>query len=101
MLGENYSGTLDSDCLVKESFLLLSRLIDNKYSVMLQKIFLLLFAIFIVAVSPSCNANKIPCPTYADSFPDKKAKKGKQKPDIPKASKPKSGLLPPNAIKRK
>lgn len=68
---------------------------------MLQKTFLLLFAFSLIATMPSCNANKIPCPTYADSFPDKKGKKGKQKPDVPKARKPTSGLLPPNAIKRK
>ncbi len=68
---------------------------------MLQKILLFFFAVSLITTLPSCNANKIPCPTYADSFPDKKAKKGKQKPDIPKATKPKSGLLPPNAIKRK
>ena len=68
---------------------------------MLQKILLFFFAVSLVTALPSCNANKIPCPTYADSFPDRKAKKGKQKPDIPKATKPKSGLLPPNAIKRK
>lgn len=43
----------------------------------------------------SCKNNKIPCPTYADSFPDKKKKK-KNKPDIPKPTKPKSGVLPPN-----
>lgn len=68
---------------------------------MLQKIFLFLFTVSVIALAPSCNANKIPCPTYADSFPEKKAKKGKQEPQLPKASKPKSGILPPNAIRRK
>ena len=47
---------------------------------------------------PSCNSNKIACPTYADSFPDaKKKKKKKPEPQIPKARKPTSGLLPANA----
>jgi len=49
-----------------------------------------------MGIVPSCNNNKIACPTYADSFPDKKKKK-KPEPQIPKATKPKSGLLPPNA----
>lgn len=47
----------------------------------------------LMVVAPSCNRNKIACPTYADSFPDQKKKK-KNKPDIPKPSKPKSGVLP-------
>ena len=44
----------------------------------------------------SCNNNKIACPTYADSFPEKKkkGKPGSQKPDIPKPSKAQSGVLP-------
>ncbi|MCW5907576.1 MAG: hypothetical protein KIS94_06945 [Chitinophagales bacterium] len=50
---------------------------------------------------PSCNSNKIACPTYADSFPDQKKKKKKPEPEIPKATKAKSGLLPPNAKRRK
>jgi hypothetical protein len=60
-----------------------------------RNFFLLFFSMAVLAVSPSCKSNKIPCPTYADSFPEKKAKKGKQKPDIPKPTKPKSGVLPP------
>ena len=68
---------------------------------MLRKFLMLFFVAVIVMASPSCNSNKIACPTYADSFPEKKAKKGKQEPQIPKATKPKSGILPPNAIKRK
>jgi hypothetical protein len=59
------------------------------------------FFIFSIAfIAPSCNSNKIACPTYADSFPNKKVKK-QDKPQIPKATKPKSGLLPPNAKRRK
>ena len=68
---------------------------------MFRKILILFFAFAIIALAPSCNANKIPCPAYGDSFPEKKGKKGKQEPQIPKASKPRSGILPPNAIKRK
>ena len=63
---------------------------------MLRIILLILFSVSIIFIAPSCNSNKIACPTYADSFPDKKAKK-QTKPEMPKASKPKSGLLPPNA----
>lgn len=66
-----------------------------------RKFLILIFVVSLMAITPSCNSNKIACPTYADSFPEKKAKKGKQEPQIPKASKPKSGILPPNAIKRK
>jgi hypothetical protein len=59
-----------------------------------------LIALFLFALTASglssCNSNKIACPTYADSFPDKKVKK-QDKPQMPKATKPKSGLLPPNA----
>ena len=61
----------------------------------LKKIWILFFAFALVAVMPSCKSNKIPCPTYADSFPEKKAKKGKQKPDVPKSTKAKSSVLPP------
>ncbi len=68
---------------------------------MYQKLFVYLIAACLMSAMPSCNSNKIACPTYADSFPDKKAKKGKQQPQIPKASKPKSGILPPNAKPRR
>lgn len=62
---------------------------------MLKNILVLAFAASLIVSTPSCNSNKIACPTYADSFPDKKAKGGKQKPSMPKASKPRSGVLPP------
>ena len=61
----------------------------------LKKIWLLFFAFALVVIIPSCKSNKIPCPTYADSFPDKKAKKGKQKPQVEKPAKAKSSVLPP------
>lgn len=51
---------------------------------------------FIAGAMISCNSNKIPCPTYADSQPEKKkkTKPGEQKPEIPHASKAKSGVMP-------
>lgn len=64
---------------------------------MLTKYFIAFISVFILTFSNSCQSNKIPCPTYADSQPQKKSKKGKQEPQIPRATKPKSGLLPPNA----
>ncbi|HLP52070.1 MAG TPA: hypothetical protein VK154_14375 [Chitinophagales bacterium] len=68
---------------------------------MFRKVSLLLLSALVLSLAPSCNSNKIACPTYADSQPQKKGKKGKQEPQIPKASKPKSGILPPNAKKVK
>jgi hypothetical protein len=64
---------------------------------MFSKFLVSLFAVSVVLTAvPSCNNNKIACPTYADSFPDQKKKK-KPEPQIPKVTKAKSGLLPPNA----
>lgn len=77
------------------------RYTEKEMMLMFRKFLMLFFVVAIVAIAPSCNSNKIACPTYADSFPEKKAKKGKQEPQIPKATKPKSGILPPNAVKRK
>ncbi len=48
----------------------------------------------LLSALPSCNANKVTCPTYKDSFPDNPKKKKKPEPQIPKVTKPKSGLLP-------
>ena len=67
---------------------------------MLRTLQIILIAFSITFIAPSCNSNKIACPTYADSFPDKKVKK-QTKPNIEKPRKTKSGLLPPNAKKRK
>lgn len=67
---------------------------------MLRIILLLFLVAGILVVTPSCNSNKIACPTYADSFPDKKVKKQTKAP-TQSYRKPKSGLLPPNAKKRK
>jgi len=57
----------------------------------------ILFSSFLAATllvaAPSCNSNKITCPTYKDSFPDQKKKK-KPEPQIPKSTKVKSGVLP-------
>ncbi|MBL0310366.1 MAG: hypothetical protein IPP77_12035 [Bacteroidetes bacterium] len=66
---------------------------------MLRFIIMILISLTAGLYLPSCNSNKIACPTYADSFPEKKAKP-KTKPDIPKATKTKSGILPPNAKKK-
>lgn len=66
-----------------------------------KKYWWLFFVLALLLAAPSCNSNKIACPTYADSFPEKKAKKGKQQPNIPKATKPKSGVLPPNYGKKR
>lgn len=62
---------------------------------MFRTILIALFSLSVVAGASSCNNNKIPCPTYKDSFPEKKGKKKKAEPQIPKATKPKSGVLPP------
>jgi hypothetical protein len=65
---------------------------------MFNRLFVSFFAAsLMLAVTPSCNSNKIACPTYADSFPDQKKKKKKPEPQMPKVRKPTSGLLPPNA----
>jgi hypothetical protein len=41
-----------------------------------------------MVVAPSCNHNKIACPTYADSFPEAKKSKKPEAPSAqPKASK--------------
>jgi hypothetical protein len=54
---------------------------------------MLLLSALLLSAIPSCNSNKVTCPTYKDSFPDSKKKK-KPEPQIPKVTKPKSGLLP-------
>ncbi|MCS6935119.1 MAG: hypothetical protein NZM35_08225 [Chitinophagales bacterium] len=60
-----------------------------------MKKYLLFLAITLggITLVCSCSRNKITCPTYADSFPDKK-KKTENKPQLPKPTKPKSGVLP-------
>jgi len=66
---------------------------------MLKRILFLFFAILLIGVNQSCNRNKIPCPTYADSAPPKKSKHvtpGSQKPEVPKSTKARSGVLPSN-----
>ncbi|MFN8276707.1 MAG: hypothetical protein U0T84_04450 [Chitinophagales bacterium] len=47
-------------------------------------------------VASCSSAGKIPCPTYADSQPEKKHKgrPGSQKPEVPRPTKSKSGVLP-------
>jgi len=60
---------------------------------MLQRFLLMLLIGFIMIVAPACNHNKIACPTYADSFPEKKAHKQK-KPKTEKISKPRLSIFP-------
>ena len=67
---------------------------------MLRIVLALLFTAGILSIIPSCNSNKIACPTYADSFPEKKAKK-RTEPQVPKASKAKSTVMPANGKRRK
>ncbi len=63
---------------------------------MMKKITIVLAAGLLAIGTPSCNSNKIACPTYADSFPEKQGKKKKKpEPPMPKPSKVKSGVLPP------
>lgn len=62
----------------------------------MKKLFTFLGIVFLLAVT-SCESNKISCPTYANSFPEKtikekKVKPGKQKPPKQKFEKPKSGI---------
>lgn len=61
---------------------------------MLKKLPAMLLIILAIITMPSCNHNKIACPTYADSFPNKKKKKNGD-PQIPKVHKPKYSVLPP------
>jgi len=62
---------------------------------MLHKCVLLIGLMLLLDFCPSCNHNKIACPTYADSFPEKKGKKKKNEPQVQKASKPIGNMLPP------
>lgn len=64
---------------------------------MVRSFLIVLASATLLMAAPACNHNKIPCPTYADSFPDKKGKKtkpGAQKPEMPKATKAKSSVMP-------
>jgi hypothetical protein len=60
---------------------------------MAKLLFSLFTATVLLTAAPSCNSNKITCPTYKDSFPDQKKKK-KPEPQMPKPSKTKSGVMP-------
>jgi hypothetical protein len=69
----------------------------NSKNGMLKQVALLFFFTMILFANESCNSSKIPCPTYADSAPPKKSKHvtpGSQKPEMPKATKARSGVLP-------
>lgn len=65
-----------------------------------MKLYWLIISLLVMSiVLPACNSNKIACPTYANSFPEKKSKTkpGDQKPQMPKSTKAKSGVLPPGS----
>jgi hypothetical protein len=63
---------------------------------MYRIIIFLFLTISFTALISGCNNNKIACPTYAESFPEKKKKTrpGTQKPVVEKISKPRSGVMP-------
>jgi len=72
---------------------------------MAKRLFYLLLFVFSVALASSCSHNKIACPTYADSAPQRKSKKPDPKHDgqpSMKVTKHKIGnVLPPGYIKAK
>ncbi len=72
-----------------------SIIFQNESNYMKKIAICFLFALAVAGVH-SCNSNKISCPTYANSLPEKKkkTKPGAQKPDIPKYTKPKSDVMP-------
>lgn len=51
---------------------------------MQKTVWVFMFLLALLIIAPSCNSNKIACPTYADSFPEKQKKKS-DKPEAPKA----------------
>ena len=57
---------------------------------MRKALWLFMVSAIILMVTPSCNSNKIACPTYAESFPEstKKSKKPEAPKALPKKSKP-------------
>jgi hypothetical protein len=60
----------------------------EKTTMMRKALQLLILSSAILIIAPSCNHNKIACPTYADSFPEaKKSKKPDDPQAMPKASK--------------
>ena len=40
---------------------------------MQKTLWLFMFSVIIMVIAPSCNSNKIACPAYADSAPEKKS----------------------------
>lgn len=64
---------------------------------MFKQIIIAFLSCTLLLGSGACKSKKIPCPTYKDSFPDKKNSKKKNKPPKQeKPGKPKSGVMPPN-----
>ena len=65
---------------------------------MIKALWLFLFSLVIVTLAPSCNSNKIACPTYAESFPESTKKKSK-KPEAPKALPTKTKIVVSHSMK--
>lgn len=63
---------------------------------MIKRAIIVILSCTLLLGADSCKSKKIACPTYKDSFPDKKSGKKKNKPPKQvKPGKPKSGVLPP------
>jgi hypothetical protein len=68
---------------------------------MVRKFVFAVLILLVIHVAPSCNHNKIACPTYADSFPDAKKKKHKKGaagptgPQLPPVTKSHLSIMPP------
>ena len=63
---------------------------------MLRKTIPYLLYMLLAAAIAGCDNNKIACPTYAESFPEKKkkVKPGAQKPVVEKIRRSSSGVMP-------
>ena len=90
---------MNSFWLEKAVFLSVTKLIFTytETKIMTHKTLgLFLFCMAVLMIAPSCNHNKIACPTYADSIPQtKKSKKPEAPAALPKASKPRLSIMPP------
>jgi hypothetical protein len=65
---------------------------------MQKALWLFMFSAIVLMLAPSCNSNKIACPTYAESFPESTKKKSK-KPEAPKALPKKTKLVVSHSMK--
>jgi hypothetical protein len=81
----------------------LSLSLQKKKGGLVRKFGFAILILLLVYVAPSCNHNKIACPTYADSFPDAKKKRHKGKtgasgstgPELPPVTKSRLSIMPP------